>query len=139
MRRLALVPVLLTALLALPACDAGGPDAIGITGTWEGFIIDGTDASLRYPITFRLNDNGVMVTGSGEYELPAEVVTFTVINGSFVETFVTLELRFLLAPFNGRLSGSLTQTDPGRIEGTFSGRGAGNGDVEIELVARRVS
>ena len=139
MRRLALVPLVLAALVALPACDSGGPDPVGITGTWEGFIIDGQNTSLQYPVTFRLTDSGQMVTGSGRYELPNEVVPFTVVNGSFVQTLVNLDLRFELPPFNGSLRGSLTETDPGRIEGTFSGRGAGNGDVDITLVARRVS
>ena len=137
-RRLALVPLLLAALVALPACDSGGPDPIGITGTWEGFIMNRTSGE-SYPVTFRLTDTGDRVTGSGEYTLPTERVDFTVINGSFFQGNVVLELRFTLPPFNGTLSGMLTETDPGRIEGEFSGRGAGNGPVDIELVARRVS
>ena len=138
MRRLPLALALL-APLALAACDAGGPDPVGITGTWEGFITDMNDPSARYPVTFRLTDTGQRVTGSGEYTLPNERVDFTVVNGSFFQTTVTLDLRFTLPPFNGSLVGTLTETDPGRIKGAFSGRGNGNGDVDIELVARRVS
>ena len=138
MRRLALAPVLLAALVAFSACDASGPDRIGITGTWEGFIMN-RSSGASYPVTFRLTDTGQRVTGSGEYTLPNERVEFTVINGSFFQSNVLLELRFSLPPFNGTLSGMLTETDPGRIEGEFSGRGDGNGPVDIELVARRVS
>ena len=138
-RRLALAPVLLAALVALPACDAGGPDPIGITGTWEGSITDANDPSARYPVTFRLTDTGQRVTGSGEYTLPEERVEFVVVNGSFFQRTVNLELQFTLPPFTGSVAGTLTETDPGRIQGTFSGRGDGNGPVDIELVARRVS
>ena len=138
MRRHSLVAVLLLAPLVLTACDAGGPDPIGITGTWEGVIMN-TRLGTSYPVTLRLTDTGERVTGSGEYTLPTERVEFTVVNGSFFQSNVNLELRFALAPFIGSLSGRLTETDPGRIEGTFSGRGDGSGDVDIELVARRVS
>ena len=139
MRRPLLALLLLAAALALPACDSGGPDPIGLTGTWEGVIIDRNDASVTYPVEFRLTDTGQRITGRGEYTLPSELVEFTVVNGSFIDFIVRLELQFALPPFQGSLDGTLTETDPGRIEGTFSGRGAGNGDVEIELVARRVS
>lgn len=138
MRRLALFPLLLVALVALPACDTGGPDPIGITGTWEGFITS-ANTSTRYPVTLRLTDTGERVTGSGVYSLPSEDVEFTVVNGSFFQSNVNLELRFALPPFIGSLLGTLTETDPGRIEGQFSGRGDGNGPVDIELVARRVN
>lgn len=137
LRRLGPLGLVLAALTVLPACDSG-PDPIGLTGTWEGVIIDANDNSITYPVEFRLTDTGMTITGRGEYTLPEELVQFTVISGSFVDTLVNLELRFTLPPFQGTLSGRLTETDPGRIEGTFSGRGAGNGDVEIELVARRV-
>ena len=138
MRRLARTSALLAALVALAACDSGGPDAIGITGTWEGVIIS-SQTSQTYPVTFRLTDTGQQVTGSGEYTLPNELVRFTVVDGSFVQSLVNLDLRFDLPPFIGTLSGNLVQSDPAQIRGTFSGRGDGNGEVEIELVARRVS
>lgn len=140
MRRPALaVLLLLAASLALTACDTGGPDPIGLTGTWEGVIIDRNDASVTYPVEFRITDTGQRITGAGEYRLPNETVEFAVVNGSFIDFIVRLELQFGLPPFTGSLDGELTQTDPGQIKGTFSGRGAGNGRVEIELVARRVS
>jgi hypothetical protein len=137
LRRLASLGLVLAALTVLPACDSGS-DAIGLTGTWEGVIIDRNDTSVTYPVEFRLTDTGMTITGRGEYTLPDELVQFTVISGSFIDTLVQLELRFTLPPFQGTLVGDLTETDPGRIRGTFSGRGAGNGVVEIELVARRV-
>ena len=139
MRRLALAPLLLVALVALPACDSGGPDAIGLTGTWEGLITDGQNAALNSPITLRLTDDGRSVNGSGVVELPDERFEFQVVNGSFVDLQVLLPLRFQQPPFEGTLAGRLTNQDPGVIEGTFSGRGNANGPVEVELVARRVS
>ena len=54
-----------------------------------------------------------------------------------MDRLVNLVLRFDGPPFQGSLTGRLVETDPGRIEGTFFGRGDANGDVEIELVARR--
>lgn len=139
LRRPALLALALLAPLALAACDASGPDPVGITGTWEGVIRNMNDRSVEYPVTFRLTDTGTRVTGSGEYTLPAERVEFTVINGSFFQSTVNLELRFTLPPFVGAVQGTLTETDPGRIQGSFSGRGDGNGDLDIELVARRVN
>lgn len=135
---LAAVGLALVAAVALTACDSGS-DAVGLTGTWEGAIIDQNDASVTYPITFRITDTGMTITGDGEYELPNETVEFRVVRGTFVDFDVQLELLFELPPFIGSLSGDLIETDPGRIRGTFAGRGAGNGVVEIELVARRVS
>ena len=139
MRRLALVPVLLAALAALPACDASGPDPIGLTGTWEGAVTDGQDASRSYPITLRLTDTGRTINGSGVVELPTERFEFQVVNGSFVDFRVLLPLQFNAPPFQGTLAGDLVETDPAVIRGTFSGRGDANGPVLVELVARRVS
>ncbi|MDT7855772.1 hypothetical protein RQM47_03870 [Rubrivirga sp. S365] len=139
MPRRLLVVLALLAPLALAACDASGPDPVGITGTWEGVIKDMNDPSVEYPVTFRLTDTGTRVTGSGEYALPAERVEFTVVDGSFFQSTATLDLRFALPPFTGTVVATLTETDPGRLQGTFSGRGGGNGVLDIELVARRVS
>lgn len=137
MRRLSLAPLLLAALVALPACDSGGPDAIGITGTWEGVVFDpDTPGAPRFPITLRLNDTGQMVTGSGTVELPEGPFTFTVVNGSFLNAIVDLRLRFEQPPFEGSISGRLTNQDPGEITGTISARGDANGDLVIELTAR---
>lgn len=133
--RLAAVVV---ALAPLTGCGLGGPDPIGLTGTWEGEIYDAASAAAsRYPVEMRLRDNGQRVTGSGEVQrLPEGSLLFTVTDGSFVNAIVNLQLQFAEAPFSGSLSGTLVETSPGRIRGTFSGRGAANGEVEIRLVAR---
>lgn len=140
MRRLAVLVLTLVVLAVLPACDGGGSEPIGLTGTWEGEIYDPDLASApRYPVTLRLTDTGQRVTGDGVVEdLPEGRLAFSVVDGSFVGTIVNLELLFEEAPFRGALSGNLINTDPGRIRGTFSGRGEANGEVLIEIVARRV-
>ncbi len=142
MRRLPLL-ALVVALAALPGCGflGGGSDAVGLTGTWEGVVYDATtQGATRYPITFRLRDTGVTITGDGEIEdLPAGTFEFLVVDGAFTETLdVSLTLRFAEAPFEGQLSGRLVNRDPGTIEGSFSGRGElGNGAVRIEITSRR--
>ena len=136
------VPLVLAVVLAaLPGCGfLGGSDAVGLTGTWEGVVYDaGTPNATRYPITFRLRDTGLAVTGDGEIEdLPEGTFEFLVVDGSFAEDLsVRLTLRFAEAPFEGQLSGRLIDRDPGMIEGSFSGRGElGNGAVRIEITSR---
>ncbi|WP_412069134.1 hypothetical protein [Rubrivirga sp. IMCC43871] len=138
-RRLAVLSLALLALAALPACDSGS-DAIGLTGTWEGEIYDPNDATApRYPVTLRLSDDGMRVTGNGVVaSLPEGDLPFLVVDGTFIGTLVNLTLRYDVPPFMGSLSGTLVGTDPGMIRGTFTGRGEANGNVEIELVARRI-
>ena len=144
MHRLAAAVLALAALVALPACDSGS-DAVGLTGTWEGVVYDATAAdATRYPIVFQLQDSGLRITGSGYVdELPEGRLDLAITNGQFLED-LSVQLEFLLSiggqqvpPFSGSLSGRLTNRDPGRIEGTFSGRGAvGNSLVRIEITSR---
>lgn len=140
MRRLPVLILALAALAVLPACDGGGPEPIGLTGTWEGEIYDPNDASApRYPVELRLTDTGLRITGRGFVEdLPEGRLDFAVVDGSFIDRIVNLVLQFDVAPFRGGLNGTLVNEDPGRIRGTFTGRNEARGDVEIELVARRV-
>lgn len=139
LRRLALVPLALAALVALPACDSGGPDAIGVTGTWEGEVYDPAVADApRYPIELRLTDSGVRVVGTGSVELTAETVRFDVTDGTFFDGNLRLELQFDRAPFLGGITGVLVNEDPGRIEGTMSGTGEAGGEFVIEITSRRV-
>ena len=139
MRRLVLSALALAALAVLPGCDGGGPEPVGLTGTWEGEIFDPNDAAApRYPVELRLTDNGVTVRGSGSVDLPAGRADFVVTDGAFVGTIVDLDLLFEQLGRIGALSGNLIDTDPGRIRGTFNGPNEANGNVEIELVARRV-
>ncbi|MEM1057480.1 MAG: hypothetical protein AAGI52_18335 [Bacteroidota bacterium] len=133
---LRLLPFLLAALVALPACNSLGDDAIGITGTWEGVVFDPATPGTTYPVELRLQDNGQVVTGTGFAEIPGERFEFSVISGSFVNSVVSLDFQYDLPPFKGGLDGTLTETSPGRIEGTFQGRGAANGRVDLELVDR---
>lgn len=141
MRRLSSALVL-AALVAVSGCGflGGGSEAVGLTGTWEGVVYDATtQGATRYPITFRLRDTGVAITGDGEIEDLAEgAFEFLVVDGSFTEDLnVRLTLRFSEAPFEGQLSGRLVNRDPGTIEGSFSGRGElGNGAVRIEITSR---
>ena len=132
--------VALVALVAVSACDGGGPEASGLTGTWTGVVYDAeTPNATRYPIELRLRDTGARITGSGFVdELPEGRFEFAVTNGAFLEDLtVTLELQFQQPPFIGGLSGRLTNRDPGRVEGTFSGRGTvGNSRVRIEITSR---
>lgn len=127
---------LFAVLLMLSACDSGG-DMTGVTGTWEGTVVasSGTDT---FPITARLRDAGTTITGTGVVELPgSDVFNFTVVDGSFIGTAVNLSIRFDSTPFSGSISGTLTNEDPARIEGTFQGGGVvGNSQFEIELVDR---
>lgn len=140
MSRLVVSAVALALLVVLPACDSGGPDPVGLSGTWEGVVYDATTPNAtRYPISFRLTDSGLRITGSGEVsDLPSGPFTFAVVNGQFLEDLsVTLELEFTQPPFMGRLAGRLVNEDPGRIEGTFSGSGeTGNSLVRIEITSR---
>ncbi|PAP75424.1 hypothetical protein [Rubrivirga marina] len=141
MRRLS-SSLVLAALVAVSGCGflGGGSEAVGLTGTWEGVVYDATtQGATRYPITFRLRDTGVAITGDGEIEdLAQGTFEFLVVDGSFTEDLnVRLTLRFSEAPFEGQLSGRLVNRDPGTIEGSFSGRGElGNGAVRIEITSR---
>ena len=132
MRRAALLVSALAALAALPGCDSGS-DAVGLTGRWEGTL---TAESASYPVEVRFNDTGRSITGTGTVLAPGDPVAFSVRSGSFVGTTVNLQLAFGEAPFQGSLTGELTQTDPGRIDGTFDGPRTFDGRVQIELVAR---
>ena len=122
--------------LALSACDLGGPDAVGITGRWEGTVTNVQDASQQYPITLRLTDTGQTVFGTGEVVLPDDLFMFSIAGGSFIQGDVLLPLQFERPPFQGTISGELTQTDPAEITGTISGSGLANGPLVIELRAR---
>lgn len=124
------------ALVALSACDLGGPDPIGITGRWEGTVTSQQSPSQSYPITLRLTDDGRTVTGSGTVELPNDPFSFTVFDGSFVQGTVNLPIQFDRAPFQGTIAGELTETDPGEITGTISASGLANGPLVVELRAR---
>ena len=131
-------PTLFLAALAvlasvLPACGSLGDDDSGLTGTWEGTV---TGSEVAVPVTLRLRDNGQTVTGTGVGELPGERWEFNVIGGSFVDRNVMLDFQYEVPPFKGGLDGTLVETSPGRISGTFQGRGAANGSVEIEIVDR---
>lgn len=132
MRRAVLLASLLATLAALPACDSGS-DVVGLTGRWEGTV---TAQSTSYPIEVRFNDTGQAITGTGTVRVPGAPAVFSVSSGSFVGTTVSLQLMFNEAPFQGSLTGELTQTDPGRIDGTFSGPGLAGSTVQIELVSR---
>ena len=132
MRRPALLVLALAVLVALPACDSGS-DPSGLTGRWEGAI---TAEGAAYPVEVRFVDTGQTITGTGTVGLPGAPVAFGVAAGSFVGTTVNLRLAFDEVPFSGSLTGELTQRDPGRIDGTFSGPRLANGPVRIEIVAR---
>lgn len=129
--------VVAVAIVALSACGFGGPDPIGVTGTWEGEVYDPNDSDAeRYPIEIRLRDTGLRITGTGFVDLPDERFDFAVVDGSFLEGRLTLVLEFDAAPFRGSMAGVLVNTDPGRIEGTLSARGTANGDFLIEITSR---
>ena len=133
--RLSVLAAALAVLVALPACDFGS-DAIGLTGTWEGQVTVGGSAPASYDVSLRLNDNGQSVGGTGTVGSATGDLSFSVSGGTFVGTNVTLPLYFASDPVPGQLAGALTNRDPGRIEGTFSGPSDLDGDVRIELVAR---
>lgn len=128
-------PLLLVAIV-LGACNSLGDDPIGITGTWEGVVYDPSAPSTQYPAELRLRDNGQVVTGSGFVEIPGERFEFSVIAGQFVDGNVMLDFQYNEPPFKGGIDGRLTETSPGRIEGTFQGRAQANGRVDLELVDR---
>ena len=134
MLRLSLLAAL---VIAAAGCDSGS-DAVGITGTWEGEVFAAAPGSPRYPVTARFTDSGATVTGTGVVELPgADMFEFTVAGGSFDGSTVNLDLRFDSTPFRGSLIGRLTETSPGRIEGTFQGGGVvGDSRIAIELTDR---
>ncbi|MGB3542007.1 hypothetical protein [Rubrivirga sp.] len=139
--RFALVPLALVALLTLSACDSSGPDAIGVTGVWEGVVFDPVvEGAPRYPVTVRMTDNGVEVAGQGTVrDIPEGDLAFFIDSGSsFVEGRLFLRLAFDRAPFIGSLSGVLVNEDPGIIEGTLQGSGSARGDFQIELRSRDV-
>ena len=123
--------VCLVALLAA-GCDTGG-DAIGITGDWEGEL---TGQEGTYPITVTFRDTGLQVTGAGTVQLPDDPFAFSVTGGTFESGVASLDLRFEVVPPTGRLIATLTQAEPGVLEGTFQGVGLANGNVRIELVSR---
>lgn len=133
LRRLA--PLALAATLAIAGCDSGS-DAIGLTGRWEGTITSSQNATVSSPVELQLNDTGQSITGTGEIDLADGTILFGVTSGTFINTSVNLALQFSETPFSGSLTGTLVQTDPGRIEGTFSGPRMANGPVRIEIVAR---
>ena len=129
--------LLAAVLLALPSCSLGGSDAIGITGIWEGEVFSAEPGATRYPVELRLTDTGQFVSGTGSVELPGERFEFSISKGSFVGGVVNLDTRFDEPPFMGGIDGSLTETSPGRIEGTFIGRDqVGNSRIDVELVDR---
>ena len=130
MRRFSLLLPLL--VLSAFGCDSGS-DAIGITGDWEGELT-GTRGVHPVEVTFR--DSGQNVTGSGRVELGDGPFVFTVSGGTFRYGVASLNLRFDAQPPTGQLDASLTQTDPGVLEGTFQGSGEANGEIRIELVSR---
>lgn len=134
MRRLSLLAavLLLATVLLLAACDSGG-DAIGITGDWRGTL---TNGAAVYPVEVTFRDTGLAVSGSGRVEVPGAPFAFAVTGGTFLNGVATLNLTFSATPPTGLLSASLTQTDPGVLEGTFQGSGEANGALRIELVSR---
>ena len=129
MRRLAASAVL---LVALGACDSGS-DAVGLTGRWEGTV---AAPGGTYDVELRLSDTGRAVSGTGTVQVPNGPFRFAIADGSFIGTAVSLPFRLAEAPFNGSLSGTLVQQDPGRVEGRLVGPEDVTGDVEIELVGR---
>ena len=129
MRRLSLCLVL---LIAAAGCDSSG-DAIGITGEWEGDLV-GSGGTYPVEVTFR--DSGQRVTGAGSVDLSDGTFAFDVTNGTFADGVAALDLRFDGFPPTGQITATLTQTDPGVLEGTFQGRGEANGALRIELVSR---
>jgi hypothetical protein len=136
MRRFLVSFAALAMVVALPACDLSG-DPVGLTGTWEGEVTVGSGASApQYAVTLRLSDTGLAVSGTGSVGSATGTQTFSVSGGTFSGTAVTLPLFFPSDPIPGALTGTLTNQDPGRIEGRFSGPADLDGDVRIELVAR---
>ncbi|MAQ94878.1 hypothetical protein B1759_10010 [Rubrivirga sp. SAORIC476] len=137
MRRLAVLPLLLATILALPGCDSGS-DAVGVTGTWEGVVYRAEipDAP-RYPITIRMRDTGVQITGQGFVEdLPDGRFDFVIYDGSFLDGNLTLDIQYDRVPFLGTVAGVLTNEDPGEFRGTFDGAGDARGSFIIELTSR---
>ena len=132
MLRTAALALTLAALAVVPGCDSGS-DAVGLTGTWEGTV---EAPAATYDISLQLRDNGRTVTGTGTVQVPNSPFRFTVSGGSFVGSRVELPVLLSESPFNGGLSGTLTQRDPGQIEGTFTGPQMIVGPVRIELVSR---
>ncbi|WP_420455975.1 hypothetical protein [Rubrivirga sp.] len=143
MTRRLLAPLALVALLVLSACDGGGPDPIGVTGTWEGVVFrpDAADAP-RYPIEIRMTDTGTRITGSGVVEglpdaPPDGRFEFVIGDGSFVNGNLTLSIRYEdRPPFMGTIAGVLSNEDPAEIRGTMDGAGAARGNFVIELRSR---
>lgn len=137
MHRFLASAVALAMLLTMTACDLGGSDAQGLTGRWQGEVVSGTGASAtRYSITLQLSDTGQTVTGTGTVASAEGDQPFAVTRGSFINTAVELPLTFANDPIPGSLSGALTNRDPGRITGSFSGPSDTDGQVQIELVSR---
>lgn len=135
-RRSAAAALALAALVVLPACDSGGPEPIGITGRWEGTLTNRQDPSKVFDIELRLTDDGRVVVGSGDVDVPNDPIPFSIVEGSFVQGQVFLPLRFNRPPFQGTISGRLSQTDPAEITGTFDGPNLANGEMVVELRAR---
>lgn len=61
---------------------------------------------------------------------------FSIIEGQFADRNVNLRLHFEVPPFKGAIVGRLTETSPGRIEGTIARRGQASGEIDIELADR---
>lgn len=133
---MARLSLLLFVLAALPSCSLGGhEEARGVTGEWGGEAY--TSSTNRYPLTLDLTDAGSTITGTGAVELPDGPFEFRIIDGFYDGSGVNLTLRFESPPFQGSINGTLVNTDPGRIEGTLSGRDeVGSSAFYVELVDR---
>lgn len=143
MRRLALSLLAFVAAVALPACDGSGPDPVGVTGTWEGVVFRAdTPDGPRYPVEIRMTDTGRQITGSGVVEglpdaPPDGRFEFAIIDGSFANGNVTLNIRYDRPPFIGTIAGVLSNEDPAELTGTIDGAGSARGNFVIELRSRR--
>ena len=128
--------VLALTLAALPSCSLGGDgEARGVSGEWEGEAF--TSATARYPLTVALQDAGTTITGTGSAQLPDGPFEFRIIDGYFDGTGVNLTIRYEVPPFQGSINGTLVNRDPGRIEGSISGRDElGSAQFYIELAGR---
>ncbi len=128
--------LLLLALAVLAAgCDSADSPRVGITGRWAGTLTSTLDPTQQYAVEMELFDDGTLVVGSGTVGLPTETLAFSIPNGTFVPYTVSLELLFGRPPL-GRLSGNVSTTLD-RIEGTLSGPGLANGEVELMLSLRK--